>query len=364
MKESLIVVGTGAYTAVGSSAAQTCAAIRAGISGFARWDLSHLDDQTEAIVAAPIPMLPTPRDNRLFDRLVMMAVPAIEDCLAASGIEAGKLLLLLGIRDGFRSHPQLDGREADLIRAIEDALGLRFHRGSAVVPEGRPAALLSLANLHTLLDRSQAQGAVVGGVDSLINWYDFQRFDATCRIKREGVEGGFTPGEGAAFVVVDRRPAERHATTRHFEILGVGVGQESAETTMLSEGHPTGRGLHQALVASLRESRLEEAQIDFRVSDINGEHYRGVEALLGVNRFYQTRREHLHGWFPAACVGDIGAGFGALLIIVAMAGIVRGYGHGPVAMCESGSDTGLNAACLLAMQRAPGGVAQSLGHRE
>src|SRR5437868_699500 len=42
VNEPLVILSSGALTAVGLSAAQTCAAIRASITGFTEWDLSHL----------------------------------------------------------------------------------------------------------------------------------------------------------------------------------------------------------------------------------------------------------------------------------------------------------------------------------
>src|SRR6185312_4745541 len=65
-------------------------------------------------------------------------------------------------------------------------------------------------------------------------------------------------------------------------------------------------------------------------------------------RFYKTYRHHLESWHPADCVGEIGAASGARGLIVGMAGLQQGYAPGPVAMCESASDSGLRACCLIA----------------
>ena len=118
--------------------------------------------------------------------------------------------------------------------------------------------------------------------------------------------------------------------------------------TILSDGHPTGRGLQRALEATLRDAQVPEPQISFRISDLNGEYDRGVESMLAAARFYKTRREDSVVWLPAASVGDAGAALGALLIIVAVTGMAKGYAPGGVAMCESCSDQGIAVGCLVA----------------
>jgi 3-oxoacyl-[acyl-carrier-protein] synthase-1 len=277
-----------------------------------------------------------------------MAVPAIRDCLKAFQVQdASHIVLLLGVRDTFRTHPNLDGRDSEMVAAIEAALRIRFHEDSSIVPEGRPAALLSLSRAGELLKNDGIEGCIVGGVDCMANWHDFRRFSASYRIRREDVPAGFIPGEGATFVAVARHHLVPRGTVEALEIVSVGIGHEDPGTTILSDGFPTGQGLYQALDTTLRQVDVSEGSIDFRVSDINGEHYRAVEAMLGVTRFYRTRREHLTTWIPAASTGDIGAAFGALLMIMAMTGMTKAYAPGSLAMCESCSDTGLVATCLV-----------------
>lgn len=348
MNEPLVILGSGAFNAVGLSAAQICAAIRASISGFVEWDLSHLSDEMESTIAAVAPLLPPPRDNQLFNRLVEMATSAISECIFSSGITPNRTVLFLGIREPFRTHPYLDGRDIKLLRAIEEKLQVRFHRDSCVVPEGKPSAFIALAKARLMLVAGKAENCIIGGVDSLVNWYDFNRFSATYRLRSKDISQGFIPGEGAAFVAVTFRSIAPKEVTFLGEILGIGWTNEDAEVTPLSNGYPTGKGLQRALEATIQDARMPESHINFRVSDLNGEYYRGIEYMLGTMRFYRTRHEQPIVWFPAACVGETGAAIGALLIIVAITGMAKGYAPGDIVMCEASSDTGLTAACLIA----------------
>jgi 3-oxoacyl-[acyl-carrier-protein] synthase-1 len=347
MTERLVVLGFGAFTPVGLTSAQTCAAIRASLTGFVEWDLTYPLPDPDPILAARAPLATSRGDDELFDRLVAMASPALRECLQNSGHASDQTALLLGVREPFRTHPQLDGRNDELLRAIERSLPARFHPDSCVLPEGNPAVCRGIVQARQLLDSGKVKCCIIGGVDSLVNDYDFERFNATFRIKRAEVAQGFIPGEGAAFLAVTTRIlAERQAALRG-EILGVGLANEDPTVTVLSDGHPTGKGLQRALEATIQDAQLPESCIGFRVSDVNGEYYRGIESMLTGIRFYRTLREHPPIWLPAASVGEVGAAAGALLILVALTGIAKGYSPGVIAMCEASSHTGLAAGCLV-----------------
>jgi 3-oxoacyl-[acyl-carrier-protein] synthase-1 len=131
-------------------------------------------------------------------------------------------------------------------------------------------------------------------------------------------------------------------------IMGVGLTTEDSQSTVLSDGHPTGRALERALRAAVLDADVAEERIELRVSDLNGETYRADESLFASIRFYRTYRPHLAIWHPADCVGDMGAASGSILLILSWAGLGRGYAPGLVAMCESSSDAGQRAGCIVA----------------
>jgi 3-oxoacyl-[acyl-carrier-protein] synthase-1 len=347
MNGALAVQGSGAVTSVGLTAAQTCAAMRASITGFADSSFFQSLPAPVPLVAARVPLGPPPENDHMIERLVRMAAYALQECLDASAVNPDRMAMLIAVRESFRRHPDLDGNESLLLEEIQRALRLRFHEESRVVPSGNAAVFHGLLQARILLQSGTVEACIVGGVDSYLNPYDLRRFQDSYRLKCEGVPQGFIPGEAAAFVTVTDGSVIG-SPTGNVAILGVGIANEDPAVTILSDGHPTGRGLRNALHATLQDAQRSESEVAFRVSDLNGEYYRGVESVLCQSRFYRSQRERLEIWLPAAYGGETGAAVGALLVILSAVAMRKGYAPGPVAMCEASSDTGLRAGCLVA----------------
>jgi 3-oxoacyl-[acyl-carrier-protein] synthase-1 len=355
MNEPMAILNYGAVTAVGLSAPQTCAAIRANIDRFAESEFITRSPDPEVFVVAAVPWGLSAQTGSLFTRLVELASQAIRECLEGVSLNPARTALVLGLREEYRKHPELDRRNADFLPAIEQILQLRFHPRSTILPKGNAAGFSGLQLARTLLATGQVECCIVGGVDSYVNDEDMERFENLYRLKQPGVAQGFIPGEGAAFLAVCKTTSLGHRTSLG-NILGIGLVDEDPAATILQDGHPTGKGVHRALEAACRDGKVIEASISFVVSDVNGEYYRGVDTALGQSRFFRTRREDFRVLFPAASVGEIGAAVAPLLTIVALVGMAKGYLPGVLAMCEASSDSGLRAACLVA---APGRFSSS-----
>ena len=87
MSASLVLVGYGALTSVGLNAAQTCAAIRAAVTGFADSAFYQDTRDTVPLVGAQAPDPISPAEDDDFDRLVRLATPPLRECLEAGGLE-------------------------------------------------------------------------------------------------------------------------------------------------------------------------------------------------------------------------------------------------------------------------------------
>lgn len=346
MSSTLSLQGFGAVTAVGLTAAQTCAAIRAAIDGFADSDFFQNTAERTPLIAGQVPLGPSPQMDHVFDRLVRMAAAALRECLEDADIEPRKTALLLTWREPFREDADLDNKGANLLAAIEKTLRVKFHSASRIIPEGRAGAFKGIEESRTLLNTGVVSACLIGGVDSYLNADDLTRFESVFRIKRDGVVRGFIPGEGAAFVALTPS-GDRTMEKARGQILGVGLAIEDPTITVLSDGHPTGKALQRALQATLQDGRIAESQIRFRVSDQNGESYHSIESTLALSRLYRTHREDFPIWLPAASVGEIGAAVGPLSVIMASVAMEKSYAPGPLAMCEASSDGGLRAGCLV-----------------
>jgi len=348
MSTKLTLLGFGAVTAVGLTAAQTCAAIRAAITGFGDSAFSHYTPAPIPLIAAQVPLDPPPEEDETFDRLVRLAAAAIRGCLDDSGVDPRQTALLLNWREAFREDSDLEGKDPALFAAIEETLRLKFHNASRVMRQGKAGGFRGFQEGGALLTAGVVSACLTGGVDSFFNTDDLIRFDSVYRIKREGVPRGFIPGEGAAFVAVAAPESVWHRSGRaRGQILGVGLATEDPSVTVLSDGHPTGKALQRAFEATIRDAAIEESRIDFRVSDQNGETYHHLESSFALSRFYRTHREECPNWLPAASVGEIGAAVGPLLVMMAAIAMEKGYAPGALAMCEASSDEGLRAGCLV-----------------
>jgi 3-oxoacyl-[acyl-carrier-protein] synthase-1 len=321
--------------------------VRAAITGFAESAFYQDTPEPVPLLAAQAPLEQPLNETRLLDRLASLAAPALSECLESSGLDLHRTPLLIGVREPFRDIPGRRIRVEELPRALG-----ALHPDSAVIPEGNAAALRGVARARELLASGRSRACVVGGVDSFLNVDDLRRFEGTYRIKREGIAQGFIPGEGAAFVAVNS-PGEAPDRYHWGDVIGVGLATEDPAVSVLGDGQPTGRGLIRALRATLADAAISDSDVGFRVSDTNGEYYRGMETALAFSRIYRSPRERLDLWVPAACTGETGAAAGALMIVLACLGWSKEYAPGPVTMCEASSDSGFRAGCLVRAHGAP-----------
>lgn len=105
--------------------------------------------------------------------------------------------------------------------------------------------------------------AIVGGVDTLCltTLYGFASLQLTsptpCR-PYDSARNGISVGEGAAFALLERAPANPARAS----LLLLGVG-ESSDAYHMSSPHPEGLGARMAMEAALRSAGLSTADIDY-----------------------------------------------------------------------------------------------------
>ncbi|MBZ9936333.1 hypothetical protein LB518_08510 [Mesorhizobium sp. BR1-1-16] len=342
MKQPLYVVGAGAVTAAGLNSRQTISAIRAALSAFE--DMTMAEPFGTSQVVARIPAHWRLRRTQ-GEWLVNMAARAIKEALGSDdpGVAAATALLVTP-PEAFRSHPAFtDIPPRDFLAALIEATGLRFHPSSRAVDGGAGVCVGLVERALALMEEGAAQ-VLLGGVDSLINEIDLARLGQAGRLKADDNAQGLVPGEGAVFVRLTREPARDAALVA--AIHGVGIAQET--DTVLSDRYSQGRAMLGALRDAVSGTGPSEPDIDFVISNGNGERYGGWEMLITRPRFYRTRREMMATAYPAMTVGDVGTAGGALALMLAADSFVNGYAPGPVVMCEVASEGGLRAAAVMA----------------
>ena len=129
----------------------------------------------------------------------------------------------------------------------------------------------------------------------------------------------------------------------------MGVAHE--EASIRSDKPLRAEGLTKAIRQALAEAGLTIQQIDYRLSDLNGEHYKFKEMALAMGRFARTPTPRpMELWHPVECIGDIGSAIGPLLASVALDAAQHDYAVGPTVLCTLGDDDGHRVALVLRCQ--------------
>jgi 3-oxoacyl-[acyl-carrier-protein] synthase-1 len=347
----LYVVGSGAVTAAGLTAPQTCAAIRAGLTGFAAETLFEPFAAEQIVARIPSNWRLKRDPAQWIINLAIRAIrEAVADASASAAVPSERTALFLTPPESDRGHPCYDHiAPRDLLDRIATEGGLSFHPASRAF-DGGPAAGLGTVELA---GRLMAQGAVdqviLAGVDSLVNPTDLARLAGGNRLSGGGNSQGLVPGEGAAAVVLALRAPD---TSQRPTCAILSSASAREENTVSSERFSQG----QAMLSALREaSRKGEADgepfVDFVISNANGERYAAWESMIARSRFYRTRRDRTPVAMAAMSAGETGCASAALALVLARDAFAADYAPGRVAMAEIASDNGLRTAAMLRSTR-------------
>jgi 3-oxoacyl-[acyl-carrier-protein] synthase-1 len=333
-------------TGVGLDAAASCAAIRCGIDGFT--ETRFIDADGEWIIGCPVPFVEGWRGRQ---KLVRMVGPPIAECLATIPEirpEAVPLLLCLSERD---RPGRLVGLEEELYREICSELGVWFHPRSVVVPQGRVAAAAALRLAQHLIDDERLPYCIVAGVDSLLVDASLAAYEEQNRLLTSENSNGFIPGEAGAALLIG---SSKETGPPGLLCLGLGVGRE--EAPIGSDQPLRADGLVQACRAALVDAGCSYADLDYRITDGNGEQYWFKEATLALTRTLRLRKERFDIWTPADCIGETGAAAGPCVLAVALAAARKGYAPGRGVLCHFASDDNVRVAIILAYARSAADV--------
>lgn len=336
----LWIVGAGAVTAAGMTAPQTCAAFRANLTGFEMMVLSDPFGAEQTVARIPAHWQLRTDDGAW---IVNMAARAICEAMAgAEPVEVARTALLLTPPESGRQHPcYAHIAPGDLLAHVIAKTGHAFHRQSRAFDGGAAAGLAALSHAATLISRGEVSQVVLAGVDSLVNDRDIGRLSAANRLQGPQNSQGLIPGEGAAAVVLAAGGTGADASCAIMTIASA-AEKDSAVSERFSQG--------KALLTALKEASGNgqgEPQIDFILSNANGERYGFLEAMLARARFFRTRRDRLLAVYPAMAAGDIGAASAALALVVASDAFARNYAPGRIAAVEVASESGLRSVAVI-----------------
>jgi 3-oxoacyl-[acyl-carrier-protein] synthase I len=329
----LAVLRSGMVTALGLTAPATCAALRAGLTN--PTESRFVDAQGEWIMSYAVPLTLQGRA-----KLVSMASAAIEECLDDVPREDWKnIALLLCVAERTRAG-RCDGLEDVLLAEITERLGgEKFAPQSGVLPYGRVSCAVALRESRKLLQTGTVGAVLIVAVDSLISAATLRAFEKDGRVLTPQNSDGFIPGEGACALLIGAECAQPHLS-----ISGLGFATESA--FIGAEQPLRADGLTAAVSAALADAGCAMHDLDFRITDVSGEHYYFKEAALVLLRTLRQRKEEFDFWHPAEGIGETGSVIGPGLLAVASAAGRGGYAPGNAMLLHAANDSGERAAII------------------
>ena len=345
----LVIASAGVVTPIGLSLAETAASARARVARIR--EIEWRDRRFEPFIVGTVP------DDGLPDlaeglaelplqyreaRMLRLAHVALEEALAPLQGKAAPVPLLLGLPEQHTTVP-LSPKKFLMHLDMQVPGALDVERSMAV-SRGRAGGLMALREAAGRLARGDSPFVLVGGVDCLVDLYVLGTLDLQGRIRNEVNSDGFSPSEGAAFLLLSlASTAQAHGLTPLAHVLGYAHGQEAGH--IYSDEKYLGEGLA-ATFANLLSDTPPPQPIGSVYSSFNGERYWARE--FGVARLRQAhafapdhQMEH-----PAECFGDMGSAQGPALAALAAHGVQQGYRQAPCLVYAS-SDHGDRAASLL-----------------
>lgn len=333
----------GVCTPIGLTALASHAALRARLDSF--WLKQFVGGHGEPIRVSQLSLLEEymPRP----ERMLAMSAWAFEDIALPMSIGTGaRTAMALAL-------PDADGS------VIFDAGAfvtqwtkmVRFRLPGAPGPvrvfrQGRSAFFFAVEHAVSLLTACECDAVLIGAVDSLCSPDVLMRLDNEGRLLRPARHGTI-PGEGAAFVLLERtRPRRASETPVLGRILRVSTAREPRH--FLQDAPNTG----QALSAVFRQLRSRWAQrADILCTCETGEPFWVAELSMAYLRNVPLMPEPFVRTIAAASFGDLGAAAGGVMLGMGVHTLVRlrrPVGSPPPLLLLCGSaDQGYVGACLV-----------------
>lgn len=335
--QTLAIIKSGMMSAVGLNAPATCAAIRCGMDNVQ--ETRFMDAGGEWIMGSQVPLEKPWRGK---SKLLHLIEPSIRECLSnIDPTETGHIPLLLCLPEDDRPG-RLDGLDESLFNNIGEASGLIFHAHSTIISNGCVGGAQAIKQAFTLILNNRHPYCLIAGVDTFLTAGALAAYEEKDRLLTSKNSNGFIPGEGGAAVLVGAVGKHRQS---ELTIKGIGFGKESA--TIDSEDPLRADGMLQAFKGAFSTSGLSMRDMNYRITDANGEQYKFKEGDLAVTGTLRDHKGEIDIWHPAESLGEVGAATVPYVIGVAEAAARKGYSMGKNVLCHFSNDNGDRAAIIL-----------------
>ncbi len=316
----IVVTGVGMRTAVGNTAVQSCAAIRASISRLREWPYFATGDGEEGgfVGAATQPDL---GDGHWTEKAIeLLAQPTFEALWQAKlfdlSPEPNRQRLRVRV---YLSTPYTNrvGDDPDA-EQIDDFLQ-EFNQFLAeqmlvselkVYPAGHAAGLMAIAQACQDIANHETDLALIYGIDSLLDASYLQDLYNNDLLRTEQESSGIIPGEaGVAIVIESAAQAARRSATPLAAIRSIALDAESVEENSAATGDALTR-----CIQNVFQAAGDPLQINRVLVDLNGQRSRFLEWATIETRCMHALPRNWQIQHPADCWGDTGAAFGVLAV--------------------------------------------------
>lgn len=335
----LAIKASGMVTAVGFNSAASCAAMRAGIRNISETNL--WDAESGEMLAAGRVLLPQWWTGT--GKLAELVAPAINECFeAAHPVPPKQVPVILGVSSPARPCRPVD-LEDGIFGEIAHRFGFQLHADSRVIPRDRVSTIAAVQMAGEFIASKRVRYCIVAAVDSLVQQDIVEYYLGQRRILTSMNSNGFSPGEAGSAILVG---AAGGSVRGELEFLGLALARE--EATIESENPLRGDGLAGAIGQALKMANLTIEDMDYRIADLDGEHYQFKEMVLALTRYQRKVRQDLFDmWHPSEYIGNVGAAISPVILGVALHASQHGYGPGPRIMCTLGNDDGERGVMLM-----------------
>jgi len=345
----LNITGMSAVTSVGLTATQTCASIRAGISGFTEhpYHFSLIEkpflNDPQPLVCSPIPVIDP--STLIPDRLLNLALSSCEEAFTSALIQRNDLNdfgLFLALPPVIEGIPEW-GIDAYLPNEFYRRAGIKPFPITRTYRQGRTGFFHAMTDATKALDEKQCRFALIGGIDSYLGEESISYFDQSYRLKSERNLDGFIPGEASVFVIAE---SAESAKQRNVIICGIveAISFGMEDQNFMGDRVSSGCGLTEVFRRVYSKTKVQPRWV---ACDLNGESYRSAEWGLVITRnnaLLSNVKEVSHS---ADCVGDIRAAGPALSVLTVCKAFAKGYAPANSCVVYGSDEKGDRAACLV-----------------
>jgi len=333
------VLAVGARTPLGLDAAQTGMLLRSGFAAFAPAALGP--EGEDVTMAYQTDIGPTRVGT---DRMIDLARPAMNEALARfdehsaaeRGLRAGLLLCV----DDADERPAL---VSTLARQVNETFAAECQL--EVVTGGSGGTCFALANTLAQLHQGELDVIVLGGVHSHYDGGAIARLIAEDRLYSSDSLDATIPGESAAFVVLSS-PGKRHGHHVIAKLNGFGSGTEVA-----GPGNDEPAALARGITKAMRQATAPMENLGLRagwlIHDVTFEMYRTLELQSLLVRASNVLGKPYRVEAPAQRMGAMGAASMPVAIAMCAEAWRAGYGHSPLSLVLSGSESGERSVLIL-----------------